>query len=113
LRKLLFITLLFLASGMTLEAQSVRPTVNTTDQPKVRLYPNPATTYVQVDWNAQLKPAKFVVVNGVTGKQMLTGPVTSNTVRLEVSNYVTGLYVFRLFSANGSYISGITFQVSK
>ena len=109
----MFITLLFFASGMTLEAQSARPTAETSDQPKVRLYPNPATTYVQVDWNAQLKPAKFVVVNGVTGKLMITGPVTSNTIRLDISNYVAGVYVFRLFSANGSYISGMTFQVSK
>lgn len=113
MQKLLLISLFFLALGVNAQAQTARPAVSISDQPKVRLFPNPATSFVQVDWNAQLKPATFVVVNGITGRQMLAGPINANSIRLNVSNYVTGLYVIRMFSANGTCIGGVTFQVTK
>jgi hypothetical protein len=113
LRKIYLIILLFFTLGVDLEAQTARPALSGTDQPKVRLYPNPAVSYVQVDWNPQLRPARILVVNGVTGKQMVAASITSNSLRLNVSDFVPGLYVFRMFSANGTYLGGATFQVSK
>jgi hypothetical protein len=83
------------------------------DGPKVRLFPNPATTSLQVEWNEQLKPASIVIVNGITGKQMISTSISNAPLRINVSNYVPGIYVFRMFSSTGTYLGGATFQVSK
>jgi len=100
--------------GAGAQAQSLRPAVSPgTEPPKVRLFPNPAVSYVQVEWTNEVKPASILVINGITGKQMLATTVSSGPIRINVSDFVPGIYVFRLFSASGAYLGGATFQVSK
>lgn len=103
-----------MAVGLELNAQSTpRPVISTIDQPKVRLFPNPATTSLQVEWNEPIKPASMIIVNGVTGKKMAAGTISNGPLRINVSDYTPGIYVFRMFSASGNYLGGATFQVSK
>ena len=113
MRKLLFISLLFLASGFELRAQAIRPQPSVAEPSSVRLYPNPATTSLNVEWPSSIKPASMIIVNGITGKKMVAGTVGNGPLRINVSDYVPGIYVFRLFSASGAYLGGATFQVSK
>ena len=55
----------------------------------------------------------MLIVNGITGKQMVSTAINNGPLRINVSNYVPGIYVFRMFSATGAYLGGATFQVSK
>jgi hypothetical protein len=103
-----------MAVGIELNAQSsTRSALSIMDQPKVRLFPNPATTSLQVEWNEPIKPASMIIVNGVTGKKMAAGTINNGPLRINVSDYAPGIYVFRMFSASGNYLGGATFQVSK
>ncbi|MFM7671629.1 MAG: T9SS type A sorting domain-containing protein [Bacteroidota bacterium] len=103
----------FLFLGMQVNAQTARPITTVTAEQKFKLYPNPATSYVQIDWTVQIKPSKISISNAVTGKEMMVNVNGLNSYRLTVSDFLQGLYVLRMFSATGTYLGGSTFQVSK
>ncbi len=98
-----------LALGTLANAQSRDP------EPRlVRCYPSPATTYVQFEWKGQSKPATLQIFNGATGKRMLvTVSVGSEGLRINLSEYPRGLYIFQLYSANGSLLDIGKFYVVK
>jgi hypothetical protein len=109
----LFIISVFLLQGLRSEAQSLRPLPSPASEPKFKIYPNPATSYIQVEWAADIKPFKIVIANGITGRE-LHYPVTgSSPMRVNLGDYAPGLYVFKLISNREAYINSTTFRVFK
>lgn len=103
-----------LALGSKLSAQSAREMGPGPGQPAVRLFPNPATSFIQVEWKNQSKPANLQIFNGATGKRMLTIAINSNEpLRINLNEYSRGLYIFHLYNSNGNLLEVGKFQVAR
>ena len=114
MRKFITISIAFLFLSISGNAQTAREQGSVSIQPMVRLYPNPATSYIQIEWNNQTRPANLQIFNGATGKRMLNVSIGGNeSLRINLNDYTRGLYIFQLFQYNGSLIEVGKFQVAK
>jgi hypothetical protein len=68
----------------------------------VSVYPNPATSVVNVASDYNMKSVTLV---NYVGQTVYTQPVTGNSCQINVSNYVTGMYFVRIETADGSVIT--------
>ncbi len=75
----------------------------------VRVYPNPATRSVTVDWPATAT-VRAVTLRDATGKllRLLDAPPGTHRHELDVSAYPAGLYLLRVERAEGTVLKKIT-----
>ncbi|MBK6937762.1 MAG: T9SS type A sorting domain-containing protein [Chitinophagaceae bacterium] len=79
----------------------------------VRLYPNPASTYITFDLqNTTLKGLSLKIFNGVLGKKMFDANNISNKTTITLNDYTRGIYIYQLVDASGKIIESGKFQVS-
>ncbi|MBK8503135.1 MAG: DUF4465 domain-containing protein [Saprospiraceae bacterium] len=72
------------------------------DQVKLDLFPNPATTFVQISAEKQLNPV--ISIYDQTGKMMQTATLIEGRYTLDVQDYLPGLY-YVVMENNTKYIS--------
>ena len=77
------------------------------------IYPNPARSFIQIQFKQQVPvPALLVVYNFIGKKQLeLTNP--GMNVYLDLSEFRRGLYIFQFKDKNGQIIDSGKFQVEK
>ena len=77
------------------------------------IYPNPARSFIQIQFKQQVPvPALLVVYNFIGKKQLeLTNP--GMNVYLDLSEFRRGLYIFQFKDKNGQTIDSGKFQVEK
>lgn len=63
------------------------------------IFPNPASTEIFI--RAEKTSSFFYSVNDITGKEIFGGRANESSVRLDVSPLAGGLYICRVFSADG------------
>lgn len=79
----------------------------------VRLYPNPASTYITFDLqNTNLKGLSLKIFNGVLGKKMYDANNISNKTTITLNDYTRGIYIYQIVDASGKIIESGKFQVS-
>jgi len=77
--------------------------VNSTEASDVRVYPNPATTYVNIDLT---KDVKSIAVYNALGSVVMQKNITGeSTVILHTTNYAAGAYNVKFVKANGDTFS--------
>ena len=80
----------------------------------VRLYPNPAVSYITFELKDELrKGLTLQVYNGILGKKMYESRFPGDRFTLNLSEYSRGLYIYHLVDATGKIIESGKFQVSK
>lgn len=111
-----FLPILFflLLTAVTSQAQSSR-----TGQPGegdriVKLYPNPATSYITFDLQRNYKKGLTVqIYNGVLGKKMYESQNITEKFTLNLTDFTRGIYIYHLVDATGKIIESGKFQVSR
>lgn len=79
----------------------------------IKFYPNPATTYINIELQkAMQKNASFLVYNFL-GKKVVELQDVANKTRIDLSNYSRGIYIFQLKDKSGKIIESGKFQVEK
>ncbi|MGI4750164.1 MAG: T9SS type A sorting domain-containing protein [Janthinobacterium lividum] len=68
------------------------------------VYPNPATTYIQVNMPKVLKGTAELRIISLTGKVILKASVNNNLPQLDVSTLIPGVYVIEAKDANQNVI---------
>ncbi len=77
--------------------------VNNVEATDVRVYPNPATTYVNIDLTKDIKSiAVYNALGSVVMQKNITG---ESTVILHTTNYAAGAYNVKFVKANGDTFS--------
>jgi len=107
-------TLLFMFLVLSAHAQSQEPLAKTTASTVrfIKLYPNPATTFVIIELQKSLdKNCSFQIFN-FAGKKILDIQVTNRT-RIDLSAYSRGIYIIQLKDRNGKTIEAGKFQIEK
>lgn len=105
-----FIVLIAIAS----QGQSPRPVSAEAGDKIVRLYPNPATSYVTFDLPKGYERTYSIQIFSFMGKKMFESQSPSQKLTVDLSDYNRGLYIYHLVeTATGKIVETGKFQVSR
>lgn len=113
MRTKLIISFFCLLASLQIDAQTARAADPAPTTPIIRLYPNPATTYVQFEFTGNVRAAGLYIYNAVMGKKMMGLNNVTGSLRIGLNDFPRGLYVYHLLNANGQILEVGKFQVSK
>jgi Secretion system C-terminal sorting domain len=115
LRRILSILSFILLIAIQSNAQSTRSISagEPTDR-IVKTYPNPATSYITFDIQANYQRGLSLrVYNGLLGKKMYETANMPPKVTLNLNEFNRGMYIYQLVDASGKIIESGKFQVSR
>jgi Secretion system C-terminal sorting domain len=115
LRQLLTILSFILLTATQSQAQSARTSPAESNGDKiVKLYPNPATTYITFDLQANYKRGLTVqIYNGVLGKRVFETSNIPEKMTVNLNDFTRGIYIYHLIDNTGRIIESGKFQVSR
>lgn len=109
-RLLLFIFLL----GFSFAAQAQKgPTATGTVPPIIRIFPNPATSFVNLDFVRSVEKGYTLQVYNFLGRKMFEAAANAGRTAINLTDYQRGMYVYQLRDRSGKMIETGKFQVSK
>ena len=113
LKRILPILSFILLTAISSQAQTARvaPPIETAD--KVKLYPNPATTYITFDLQGTHQKGMSIQIYHMLGKRMYDAQNVSEKTTVNLGDYNRGVYIYHLKDNNGKLIESGKFQVSK
>ncbi|MFI5132213.1 MAG: T9SS type A sorting domain-containing protein [Chitinophagales bacterium] len=82
-------------------------------QEKVKVYPNPAQTYITIDLQNSYQKGLTIAVYSFLGKKMYENQIVTEKTTLTVTDYNRGIYVYHVTDAVGKILFTGKFQVSR
>lgn len=79
----------------------------------LKFYPNPATTFINFDFQKNYDRSYSLVIYNFLGKKVLEIVNVNPSNQLNLSDFTRGVYIFQLRDRNGKVIESGKFQVSK
>jgi hypothetical protein len=79
----------------------------------VRFFPNPATSFINFEFNKSSNDTYTFQVFNFLGKKVIDLPLVNSRTRVDLTNYTRGFYIFQLKNRNGKVIESGKFQVEK
>jgi hypothetical protein len=79
----------------------------------LKIYPNPATSYITFDFQKGFEKGFLIQVYNFLGKKMYESQDLSDKTTLNLSDYNRGVYIYHLVDRSGKVIDSGKFQVSK
>ncbi|WP_071890968.1 T9SS type A sorting domain-containing protein [Flavisolibacter tropicus] len=115
MRRLLLLATLIISLSVFSDAQSPRSTSPETAGPVLRFYPNPATTVINFDFQANYEKGCALAIYNFMGQEVYSAKniASKTTVNLNTDNFKRGLHFYRLYDASGKLLETNRFQVSK
>lgn len=115
MKRALLISFLLILTVSGLKAQSSRPVSGPEGDRIVKLYPNPATSYITFDLQTNYRKGLTVqIYNGVLGKKMTETQNVPEKFTINLNDYTRGMYIYHLVDAvSGKIIESGKFQVSR
>lgn len=91
-----------------------KPGVQAAQSQKLKVYPNPANTFVTVSWNAPEQGNTTLVIHDANGRKVLTRPLQGlhNETIVDITGFVQGTYTVSL-SQGGKTIATETLVIAK
>lgn len=84
-----------------------------TVDPIVRLYPNPATSVVNLDLGRMVNRGYSVQVFSFLGRKMYEATNVTQRITLNLADYNRGVYIYQVRDRSGKLVETGKFQVSK
>jgi hypothetical protein len=104
--------MLLIATQSQAQSSKAVPPTETNDR-VIKLYPNPATTYITFDFQKSYGNGLTIQVYSFLGKKMLDVTNTSQKTTINLTDFNRGLYMYHLLDATGKIIATGKFQVTK
>lgn len=79
----------------------------------VRFYPNPATSFINFEFNKSTADTYTFQVFNFLGKKVIDLPQVNSRTQVDLTNYTRGFYIFQLKNRNGKVVESGKFQVEK
>jgi len=111
---ILLLVTLFVSSSFTVDYSVLFPTSNNGDTPNKiqRFYPNPATQYIQFEFDKSVDKSYTLEIYNFIGRKMANTVVNNSKLTIYFDdNYYRGLYIFQLRDRTGRIIESGKFQV--
>lgn len=87
--------------------------VKTSDVKMLKFYPNPATTFINFEFQKNFDRTYNLVIYNFLGKKVVEVSALNTTNQIDLSDFTRGVYIFQLRDKNGRVIESGKFQVSK
>lgn len=92
------------ASQQGVPAQAVR---------MIRFYPNPATTFINIEVQRTPGPNYSFQIYNFLGKKVADLPNVASRTRIDLTNFSRGIYIYQLKDLTGKVVESGKFQVEK
>ena len=112
LKRIVPILSIILLTTITVPAQTVANRTAAID-PILRFFPNPATSFVNVDFQKSLEKGYTVQVYNFMGKKVYEAKIATQRLTIDLSDYTRGMYIYQLYDKAGKLVESGKFQVSK
>ena len=91
----------------------VSPTVTNISDLKVKIYPNPATDYIRVEWETEKKLEVYVELYDLVGRRVSQkkSEESINRIHMDLKSFQRSAYLLKVFTADGKYTR--TYRVVK
>jgi hypothetical protein len=114
LRRILPILTFILLTTLCSQAQSSRfSTLIDPAQRIMKIYPNPATTYITFDFDKNAEKGYSIQIFSFLGRKMYENQNLASKTTVDLSDFNRGVYIYHLIDRNGKIIESGKFQVSK
>lgn len=80
---------------------------------RTSIYPNPARSFVQLQYRFQTPPPSALVVYNFLGKKQFEVLQPGSNVFIDLAEFRRGLYIFQFRDRNGTILDSGKFQVEK
>ena len=111
-RILLILSFIFLAATYSNGQETRTPTPDAFGK-FVKLYPNPATSYIIFDLQKSFQKGMTIVVYNFLGKKMYESQNVSEKTTLSLNDFTRGVYIYHLNDQSGRVMDTGKFQVSR
>lgn len=107
--------LIFMFIGFAVNAQdkSAQQTVSAQAVRYIRFYPNPATTFINIELQRSISRNHSFQVFNFMGRKVADLQEVNTRARIDLSNFSRGIYIYQLKDANGKVIESGKFQIEK
>ena len=113
MRRIIPILSFILLTAITSRGQTSRnPASDGTDK-IVKLYPNPATTYVTFDLQKNNEKGLSIQVYNFLGKKMYESQNVTAKLNVDLGEFTRGVYIYHVRDLSGKIIESGKFQVSR
>lgn len=115
MRRILPILSFILLTAIYSQGQSSRntPVIDGNDR-IVKLYPNPATSYITFDLQGNYKKGLSIFIyNGLLGKKMYEAANIQEKTTVTLNDFSRGMYIYHLIDETGKILESGKFQVSR
>ena len=112
----IFYILITIILVTTTQAKSqARIPIPETEGKIVKFYPNPAVSYITFELDKDLNNAKAysLQIYNFLGRKVYDVAVATSQTKIDLTNFVRGLYIFQLKDPNGRITESDKFQVNK
>ena len=92
------------AAQQTVPVQAVR---------MIRFYPNPATTFINIEPQKPMARGYSFQVYNFLGKKVADLQEVTARTRIDLTNFSRGIYIYQLKDASGKVVESGKFQVEK
>ena len=110
--KRLITILFFLIIATTYVSGQAAPSMEA-DEKIVKLYPNPAVSYVTFDIQKNISKGFSIQIYNLLGKKMIESQNILIKTTVLLNEFNRGVYIYHLRNQNGKIIESGKFQVSK
>jgi hypothetical protein len=107
----ILILLVFFSFGVA-HAQSVR-TASAPGTKILRFFPNPATSYINFEFQKEYDRTYVVQVYNFLGKKVADIAQASPRSQIDVSGYTRGIYIYQLKDQTGKVLESGKFQIER
>jgi len=112
-KRLLLVTVL-VASGLIFANTSNAFEPSDVQVKIVKFYPNPATSYINFEFPANIDRTYSISIYSFSGKKMKDLPVSTSKLSIILSDdFYRGIYIFQLHDKTGKLIEAGKFQVAR
>ena len=112
-KRLLLVTVL-VASGLIFANTSNAFEPSDVQVKIVKFYPNPATSYINFEFPANIDRTYSISIYSFSGKKMMDLPVSTSKLSIILSDdFYRGIYIFQLHDKTGKLIEAGKFQVAR
>lgn len=113
MKRILPILFFILLTVIQSSAQGTRGPSPDAGAMSLKLYPNPATSYITFDVQKGYQKGFTIAVFNFLGKKMIETPNVSEKTTLQLNEFNRGVYIYHLLDQSGKVIDTGKFQVSR
>lgn len=113
MKRILPILSFILLTAILTSAQDSRGPLPDAGAMSLKLYPNPATSYITFDLQKGYQKGLTITVFNFLGKKMTETPNVNEKTTLALTDFSRGVYIYHLTDQSGKVINTGKFQVSR